>query len=106
MVVKPKISDDSRVCRIGGANLALAVHKSARLVEIGGLGYIRWDNFVVLPHLGDAIHLNRQQHLDAVFFQLTRQSDGFRSAPAMPVKNDSRILFFFGGQSSIMVRVQ
>ena len=40
------------------------------------------------------------------FFEFARNGDGFRSAPAMPVQNDARILFFGGCQSSIVIRVQ
>ena len=84
-------------CWIGSTNFGLAVEKSVRLVEIGGLGYIRRDDRIILVNLGDAIHLNGEQHWDAILLQFTRQSDGFRAAPAMPVNDDASILFLVGG---------
>jgi hypothetical protein len=65
-VVESKIPEDSRPCWIGGANLGPPVEKSIRLVEIGGLGYVRGDDPIILANLGDTIYLNGEQHRDAI----------------------------------------
>ena len=96
-VVESKIPDDFRACWIGGANLGLAVEKSIWLVEIRGLGYVRRDDRIILVNLRDTIHLNGEQHRDAILLQFTCQGDGFRAAPAMPVNDDAAILFLVGG---------
>ena len=96
-VVESKIPDDSRACWIGSANLGLAVENSIRLVEIGGLGYVRGDDRIILVNPRDTIHLNGEQHRNAILFQFTCQGDGFRAAPAMPVNDDAAILFLVGG---------
>jgi hypothetical protein len=67
------------------------------LVEIGGLGYVREDDRVISANLRDTIHLNGEQHRDAILLQLTCQCDGLRAAPAMTVNDDAAILFLVGG---------
>lgn len=84
-VVKFEISNDSGACGIGRANVVVAVEKSVGLIKVGGLGHIGGDDCVVHLALGDAVHLNRKEHGDAILFEHARQSDGFRGAPAMPV---------------------
>ena len=105
-VVESKIPNDIGTCRVGSPNLGLAVEKSVRLIEIGGLDYVRGDELVILVNLRDAVHLNGEKHRDPVFFQLTSQVDGFRAAPAMAENDDVGILFLVGRESPIPVRVQ
>jgi hypothetical protein len=64
-VVGPKISDDACASRIGSANLGLAVEKPVRLIEIGGSGYVRGDDSIIVVNR-NAIHLHGEQHRDAV----------------------------------------
>jgi hypothetical protein len=48
-IVGSKISNNSRVCRIGSTNFGLAVEKSIRLIEIDGLGDVGRDNCALWP---------------------------------------------------------
>ena len=77
-----------------------------RLIEIDGLNYIPRDDGIILMDLSDTIHLNGEEHGDAISFQFARQGNGFRAAPAMTVNDNVGVLFLVGCQSSIMVRVQ
>lgn len=71
-VVKAEISDDVRVCRIGSADPRLAVHKAVRLIEIGGLSHVGGNDLIILPALGDTVHLNREQHRNTFSSQFSR----------------------------------
>ena len=82
-VVEAKISENLRAGRVGGANLLATVKDPVGLVEIDGLGDVRGNHFVVFAALGDAIHLDRQEHGDAVALQRARERDAFRTAPAV-----------------------
>jgi len=82
-VGESKIPDDLRACRIGGANGGLAVDKSVGLEGIGGLGYVDGDEPIIVVNLGNAIHLNGEEHRDAIVFQFACNGDGFRCAPAV-----------------------
>src|SRR5208282_2435085 len=84
-VVEAEISNDVRACRIGSADLGLAVQKATQLIEICGLGYVGGNDLIVLAAFGDTVHLNGEQHGNALSFQLSRQRDGFRSTPAVSV---------------------
>ena len=95
-VVESKIPDDSRACRIGCANGGLAVEKSTRLIEIGRLGYVPGNERIIMVNLRDTIHLNGEEHGNAILLQFTCQGDGFRAAPAMPINDDVSILFLAG----------
>ena len=48
------------------------MEKSIQLIEIDGLGHVGGNDGVILTHFGDAIHLDRKQHGDAVSSQATR----------------------------------
>jgi hypothetical protein len=63
-IAESKISNNSRVCRIGSTNFGLAVEKSIRLIEIDGLGDVGRDNCVALANLGNTIHLDSQSNRD------------------------------------------
>ena len=84
-VVEAKISDDVRACRIGSADLGLAMEKPLPLIEVYGLGYVGGNDLIILARLGDTVHLNGEQHGNAFSFQFPCQCNGFRSAPAMSV---------------------
>jgi hypothetical protein len=71
-VVEAKISDDARAGWIGSADLASAVQKAIRLIEICGLGYVGGNHPIILAGLGDTVHLNGEQHGNAFSFQFSR----------------------------------
>ena len=76
-IVEPEISDDAGACWIGGANLGPAVDKTVRLIEIYRLGYVGGNDRIIFTELGDAIHLDGEQHRNAFFFQFSRQRNRF-----------------------------
>ena len=96
-IVEAEISDDVRACRIGSADPGLAVHEAIRLIEIYRLRYVCGNDLIILARLGDAIHLNCEQHRNAIPLKFSRQRNGLGSTPAMSVKDDAGILLFFGG---------
>ena len=55
--------------RIGGANFRFTAKQSVRLIKIHGLRDVFRNDLVVLTILIDAIHLNREEHWNAVFLQ-------------------------------------
>ncbi len=96
-VVVAEVSQDFRPRRILGANLGPPVHDSVGLVEIDRLSHVGGNHGVILADLGHAIHLDGEQHGNAIPLQLARQGYGFRRAPAMAKDDDAGILLFFGG---------
>jgi len=105
-VVKSEVPEYPSACCIGGANVVVSAKKSLRLIKVGGLRHVGGDSCVIAAAPGDTIHLQGEEHGDAIFFERTRQIDRFRGAPAMPVNDDSGILLLFHSQRSIMVCVQ
>lgn len=57
-VVETEISDDVRACRIGSADLGLAMEEAIQLIEICRLGYVGGNDLIVLAELGDTVHLD------------------------------------------------
>ncbi len=94
-IVKTVISDDLSVGCIGCTNFGPPTKQSVRLVEIGSLRDVGGDEHIILVGLGDTVHLDGKQHRDSIFFELSRQSNGFGASPAMPVNDDASLLFFF-----------
>jgi hypothetical protein len=80
--------------------------KPFRLVEVDSLGYVCRDQCVILVNLGDAVHLDGELYWDAISFQVSGKSNGFRPAPAMTVNDDAGILLFLVRESAVMVRIQ
>ena len=58
LIVKSKVPNNLRAGWIGCTNRRPAVNNSIRLVEINRLPHIAGNYCVVLPNLGDAIHLD------------------------------------------------
>ncbi len=84
-VVEAEISDDVRARRIGSTDLGFAVQKTIQLIKICGLGYVGGNDLIILAGLGDAVHLNGEQHRNAFAIQLSRQRNGLGSTPAVSV---------------------
>ena len=105
-VVEPEIPQDTGAGWIGSANLGLAVQKSVGLVEISGPGHVRGDDCIIFAKHRNAIHLNRQEHGDAIFFEAPCHGEGRGAAPAVSVNDDAGILFLVRGQSPVVVRIQ
>jgi len=105
-VVKSKVPEDSGANFIGSANLWPTVESAVRLVEIRRGRNVGGDQFVILADLGNAIHLDGKENRDAIFIQLSREHQRFRSAPAHSVDNDAGVLLFFGRECCIMVGVE
>src|SRR5258708_34694786 len=60
LVILPVISQYLGLSRISGSDLGPAMKDAVRLIEIHGCGDVVGNDGVVLPRLGDAIHLHRQ----------------------------------------------
>jgi hypothetical protein len=56
--------------------------------------------------VGDAIHLDGEQHGNASLVQTPRQVNCLRGAPAMTVENDASVLLFFHREFSIAAAAQ
>ena len=93
-VVGAEVAEDPSALGISGANLGLAVQHTIELIKIDGLGDIGRDYAVILADLGDAIDLDSKDYGDTVFFELTREFDGFRGTPTVAKNNDAGVLFF------------
>lgn len=104
-VVNTEVANNARARGIGGAN-DVAVKKSMGLIEIGGLENVGGDNRAVDAEFGDAIHLNGKKHRDAAPLESAGQNQGLRGTPAMPVDNNSGLLFLIRREGSTVVRIQ
>ena len=82
------------------------VQQPFRLVEIDGLGDVGGNAPVILSRLLDTIHLNGEQHRNSFLLQLARCGDGFRSAPAMPIKNNTCFAFFFCRERTVVIGIK
>ena len=59
-----------------------------RLIEVDRRGDIVGNDLVVLPGLGDAVHLHRQEHRDSRAIQFARQQYHGGSSPTVAEEND------------------
>ncbi len=67
-IAEPVIAENLRAAGVGCANFSLAVKKPIQLIEICGLGDLCGDDLVVPSQCPAAIHLNGEQHGNAIFF--------------------------------------
>src|SRR5258706_3511172 len=89
-VVKLKVSNNLRACRIRGADIVVSAKKSVRLIKIGGPGNIGGDRQVIFAWVADAVHLKGEEHRDANLFPCPRHIDGVRPAPTLATEDDCR----------------
>jgi hypothetical protein len=76
------------------------------LVEVDGLRDIGRNDGIVLTDFGDAIHLHRQQHRDALALQIASQSDRCGGSPTVTEKDDSSIPSFRVGQNAVVIGIE
>jgi hypothetical protein len=91
---------------ISGRDLRPAVDDAMGLIKIDGLGDIVGNNGIVLPDLGDAIHLHRQQNRYARSAQFASEQHCGRCSPALAEQDNSGAGFFFGGESAVAVGIE
>jgi len=72
-VIDAVVPEDLSACGIGGSDLATAVENARGLIKIYGLGNVIGNDRVVLPPLGDTIHLHRQRNGNALLSEITGQ---------------------------------
>src|SRR5580704_14575178 len=82
------------------------MQQSTPLIEVHGFGDVRRNGLIILAQLRDAVHLNSEQHRNSFSSESSRQSDGFRSTPTVPVDGDAGVELFPSRQLSIVVNVQ
>lgn len=105
-IAEAEITEDFRAIWVGGANFGFAVEEAIPLVEIYGLCDIRRNNYIVLADFRNTIHLNGEQHRDAIQSQTAGQGDRLRGAPAMSIKNNSGISLFSVDKVAVVIFVQ
>lgn len=105
-VVELEIADDVCARRIGGANLAAAMHDARRLIEIGRLDDVHRNHRVVFAGLTHAIDLNRQKHRDADLFEFASDFDDLGGTPTVAVEDDAGVALFGERERAVVVRVQ
>lgn len=75
LVVEAVVAEDLGFGIIGGGDFGAAVDQAVGLVKICRGGDVVGDDFVVLPGLGDAVDLNRQEHGDSDAIEFAREHD-------------------------------
>jgi len=96
-----KIPDDPRTRALFRADLRAPVQQTIGLIKVRRFRHIRGNHFIVLSHLGDAVHLYRQQDRNPVVLQFARQRNRLRPAPAHPIDDDPRPLLRAVGELSL-----
>src|ERR1700738_1605387 len=82
-VIHPEVSENLRAGGIDRVDSPLAVQKALVLIKIYGLRDIAGNDTIVLAALGDTVHLDGQQHRNAIGLEVTRQCNHGIGAPAM-----------------------
>ncbi len=75
------------------------------LVKIHSLGNVLRNQRIVLPNLGDAIHLHGHQNWNILALQIASQQHGCRCSPAVTEQDDSSTGLFRRGKYAIMVGI-
>jgi hypothetical protein len=91
---------------IGGANPLPAVNQSVGLIKVDRLGHVGGNNGIVLPRLGYAFHLHRQQYWNVIPLQFAGEHHRRRRTPTLTKKNDAGVLLFFPGKETVVIGVQ
>ena len=105
-VVKTIIAKDLGLGLIFGLDSGAPVHQAMRLIEVDGSGDIVGNDSIMLPKLGHAIDLHRQQNRDSSPVQFPRQEHHRSRSPAVPKKDDTRLGFLLFAEASVVVAVQ
>src|ERR1700728_4530403 len=106
LVIDSVITEDFGFCRIGGSDVLLAVHDALGLVKIHGFGDVIWNDGVVLPQFGDAIHLHGEQEGYAFAAQVPSQRDNRRRSPTVATPDDARSSFCFRGKNAVVIVIE
>jgi hypothetical protein len=105
-VIHAVISQDVSSGGIGGNDLGATVDEAVWLIEIYGLSDVIWNDRIVLPQLGYAIHLNREQDRNPFPSQIAGERHGRCRSPALAEQDYARPSLFFSGKNAVTVRVQ
>ena len=106
LIVKAKITENLRACGVCSDNLWFTMERAPSLVKVDRTGNIGRNRPVVLPGLGDAIHLNREQDWYLVFLELAGQRHDRRSSPTMPINDDARLVLLRIGEVALAVGIK
>ena len=106
LVVEPVVSEDLRICRIGGANRGSAVEKAVELIEVDSLRYVGRDTQVSVSDFWDSVYEDGQQDGNFSVFELSGHGDRFRCSPTVSIEDDSRVLLFDRAYDSIVIYIQ
>jgi len=77
-----------------------------RLIKINGGGDVVGNEGVVLPRLGDTIHLHRQQNRDALPSQLAGQQHCGCGTPTVTKEDDMGPRLLFSGKNAVVIRIE
>ena len=106
LVIHAVVSKDLSLRGIGGRDVRPAVDDALRLIEVHSFGDVVWDDRIVLPDFGDAIHLHSEQDRHAFAPQITGQQDRSGCSPAVAEENDAGSSSFFRGKHAVVIGVQ
>ncbi len=76
------------------------------LIKIDRCFHVVRNYAIMLPRLGDAIYLNRQENRNLHTIQLTSQEHHRRGSPAVSEQNDPSLRFFLAAESSVVVAIE
>lgn len=105
MVIEAVVSQDLGFGIVGRMNFAASVENSMRLVKIGGLEDIVWNDAIVLPGFCDRVDLNCQEDRDITAIKLAGEQYDCGRAPALAEEDDASAGFFFGAEIAVVVFV-
>jgi hypothetical protein len=105
-VIHQIIAENLRSRGFGGRDAGPAVNQAMGLIIIHRFGHVAGNYRVVLPKLGDAIDLRRQQNGDPGALQITRERDRRGCPPTVPEKYDAGRAFFLCGKNAVAVRIE
>lgn len=105
-IIEAVIAEDLGSRRIRGYDRSTAMHETVRLIKIHRLGDIRRDHGVVLPELGYAVDLYRQQNRNSNVVQVARQHDCGSASPALPEENNVRLTFLLWREISVVIAIE
>jgi hypothetical protein len=106
LVIHAVIPEDFGFCRIGGGDLLPAVHDALGLIKVYGFGDVIWNDGIVLPQFGDAIHLHCEQNRHAFAAQVPGQCNNCRRSPTVAEEDDAGPSSFFRRQNAIVIGVE
>src|SRR5438270_14009084 len=88
-VVKAEVAQNLGPQSISWNDFRQTMKHSTRLKKVNRAGHIGRNNAIILPGLGDAVHLNREQDGNALFLQLAGKRHDRRCAPTVAIEDDA-----------------